>query len=127
MVGVCHASHGFVESHAARSRPGGRSARTGDRSRSTVASGVGQVAGIVTDKLRPMAPRSPRWGLSGGVGVEAAARAQAHEETDRQIGQGQAELDGVIAGVEGEDRQRLRWRADPPAPARSGSARPPPG
>ena len=86
--------------------------------------GAGQVVGSSQTNFGPMPTRPSRLGLGGGVGVEAAAGAQAHQEADRLVGQGQAEVDRVIARVEGEDRER---RPREPAPARSGSARPPPG
>ncbi len=59
---------------------------------------------IVTDKLGPVPARPTGGQLAGGISVEATSRTQAHQEADRQIGQRQAELDRVIAGVEGEDR-----------------------
>jgi hypothetical protein len=52
-----------------------------------------------------MAPWSPRRGLRGRVGVKAPPRTQTHQETDRQIRQREAEVDGVIPGVEGEERR----------------------
>jgi hypothetical protein len=51
-----------------------------------------------------MPPWPPRVGLDHRIGVEATPGSQAHEQTDRQIRQREAELDRVIAGVEGEDR-----------------------
>lgn len=54
-------------------------------------------------------PPRPAWparlGLGGRIGGEAAARASAPQEADGQSTQGQAEVDGSIAGVEREDRQ----------------------
>ena len=52
-----------------------------------------------------MAPRSTGPWLGGRVGVEAAPGTQAHEETQRQVSQGEAELDGIVACIEAEDRE----------------------
>lgn len=41
--------------------------------------------------------------LGPGIGVEAASCTQSHQQIDRQIAQRQAELNGVVAGVERED------------------------
>ena len=55
---------------------------------------------IVVGELGAMPPRPARRGLGGGIGVETAARAQAHQQADRRMGQGQAQLDRVVASVE---------------------------
>ena len=64
--------------------------------------------GIVTDQLGPLSPRSPRRGWRRRVRVrvrgEAPTRAQAHAETGWQRLSSQAELDGVLPRIEGEDR-----------------------
>ncbi len=68
---------------------------------------------LVTDQRAPMAPRSPRCGLRGRVRRETPAGAQAHEETDRQIRQGKAELDRIVARIEGENRPLVSEPACP--------------
>src|SRR5260370_11097177 len=108
-VDVCPAGHGFAVSPAARSRPGHRWMRTGDRLRygPQVVSRRRPRRWLVTDKRGPMSPRSPRSprrGLRPRVRVEAPTRAQAHEETGWQSLSSQAELDGVVPRVAGADR-----------------------
>src|SRR5262245_8913915 len=60
---------------------------------------------ILADELGPMAPWSSRRGWRGRVSGEAAPCTQADQEADGLIVQGQTQLDGVVAGVEGEDRR----------------------
>jgi hypothetical protein len=60
----------------------------------------------VADELGPMPPRAASGGLGGGIGREAAPGAQAHQQTDRCVGQRQAELDGVVASGKADAGQR---------------------
>src|SRR5262245_40756950 len=71
---------------------------------------------VVADELGPMPARSARRGLARGIGVEAAARPQAHQQANGLVGQGQAQLNGVVARIEAKDGQwsarqgGRRWR-----------------
>ena len=124
VVGGSRAWHGFVAPHAgplhARRqtdpycgigrRPGVRRRRPG--------------RGIIADKLRAMSPRSPCRRLGSGVGVEATACAQAHEQTDGQSAK--ARLSWTAHSPHQSVKIGLRSGGSAPAPATSGFAQPPP-
>src|SRR5262249_8777609 len=67
--------------------------------------GRGPRGWMVTANLGPGPRWSSGWRLRGRVGIEAPPRTQAHQEAEGQIIQGQAELERVVASIEGEDRQ----------------------
>src|SRR5262245_32210911 len=81
---------------------------------------VGMAPGpwVVADDPGAMPTRSPRRRLRRRIGREAAPSAQAHQQADPCVGQGQAELDGVVAGSEADDGQgsvqRPIWRVAQP-------------
>ena len=67
---------------------------------------------VGADELGPMAPRSAGRGLSRRVGGAAAAGPPADQEADGRVGQGQgqAQLDRVVARVEADDGPGRGWR-----------------
>ena len=75
--------------------------------------GVGRGPGrrIVADNLGAMSTWSSGLRRRGWVSIKAATGTQPHQEADGDIGEGETELDGIIAGVKGDDGQRGgRWR-----------------
>jgi hypothetical protein len=70
---------------------------------------------VVTDELGSMPPRPAGGRLGVRIDIEAAARARAHQEADRFVGQGQAQLHRVVPRVEADDgsksRRGSRWRS----------------
>src|SRR5512146_1394858 len=75
--------------------------------------GCGPCRWVSADKSGSMSARSSRRGLAGRVGIEAAAGAQAHQETDGQLSKGEADVDGSVTRVEGEHGPEGQARCGP--------------